>query len=73
MYVHMYILNCLRKKRTADLTADEIMKTQDLSFNPNFATESEKALFRFMQEQEQLKLENKEGNYAITTRPINPD
>lgn len=61
------------KKRTADLTADEIMQTQDLSFNPNFATESEKALFRFMQEQEQLKLENKEGNYAITTRQINSD
>ena len=61
------------KKRTTDLTADEIMKTQDLSFNPNFATESEKALFRFMQEQEQLKLENKEGNYAITTRPISSD
>lgn len=62
------------KKRTADLTADEIMKTQDLSFNPNFATESEKALFRYMQEQEQLKLENKEGNYAITTtRQINSD
>ena len=61
------------KKRTADLTADEIMQTQDLSFNPNFATESEKALFRYMQEQEQLKLENKEENYAITTRPINPD
>lgn len=61
------------KKRTADLTADEIMKTQDLSFNPNFATESEKALFRFLQEQEQLKLENKEENYAITTRQINSD